>query len=42
MKPKPAGRDASRACRACLYWRIGLIVTVAALLTAWITRALGN
>jgi hypothetical protein len=35
VSTKPAG-GRSGACRTCLYWRVGWIVAVTALLVTWL------
>ena len=42
MTAEPAGEEASRACRTCLYWRVGLIIVAAALLVAWLVGMLAG
>ncbi|HEX9881296.1 MAG TPA: hypothetical protein VGA65_02200 [Hyphomicrobium sp.] len=42
MTDKPAGDNVLRACRTCLYWRIGLIVVVATLLATLLGRWLSG
>jgi hypothetical protein len=37
-----AGKDASRPCSTCLYWRAGLAAVALALLVTWLVGTLAG